>query len=167
MQQQAFDYSELLAEEFNIQGVQVGEIVQVDNDGQIWVDFPENPSTPATARSIVLMDIKEWRQAMDSKRSTLIVFQGGDPCKPIILGFVQTTIIDTFMDTLMTSVEKPQQIIVDGEKVVVEAKEEIVLRCGKGSIGLYKNGRVVIKGTNLINRSMGVNKIKGAAVRIN
>lgn len=167
MQQQAFDYSELLAEDFNIQGVQVGEIVQVGDDGQIWVDFPENPSTPATARSIVLMDIKEWRQAMDSKRPTLLVFQGGDPCNPIILGFVQTTRIDTLMDTLMTSVEKPQQIIVDGEKVVIEAKEEIVLRCGKGSICLYKNGRVVIKGTNLVNRSRGVNKIKGAAVRIN
>jgi uncharacterized protein (DUF2345 family) len=55
----------------------------------------------------------------------------------------------------------------DDERVVVTAEREIVLRCGDASITLTRAGKVLIKGTYVLSRARGYNKIKGAAVDIN
>ena len=60
--------------------------------------------------------------------------------------------------------EKPEEEVVDGRKIAFIAKEEIVLRCGKSSITLTKAGKVIIRGAYLLNRSSGVNRIKGGSV---
>lgn len=57
--------------------------------------------------------------------------------------------------------------MVDGSEVVLEVQDEIVLRCGKASITLRRNGRIVIRGTYVENRAEGVNRIKGGSVQIN
>ena len=49
----------------------------------------------------------------------------------------------------------------------ITAEKEIVLKCGKASITLTKAGKVIIRGTYLLNRSSGVNRIKGGSVQIN
>ena len=59
------------------------------------------------------------------------------------------------------------EALVDGRRVVVEAEDEIVLRCGEASITLRRNGRVVVRGTYVETRSKGVNRIKGGSVQIN
>jgi len=56
------------------------------------------------------------------------------------------------------------EVRVDGERVVFDAKKEIVLRCGKASITLTRAGKVLIRGAYLLNRSSGVNRIKGGSV---
>jgi hypothetical protein len=65
--------------------------------------------------------------------------------------------------------QKPGQVEVDadGERMIVSAKEELVLRCGKASITLTKAGKVLIKGSYLLSRSSGVNRIKGGSVQLN
>jgi hypothetical protein len=62
---------------------------------------------------------------------------------------------------------EPVDAILDGRRVVIDAREEIVLRCGKASITLRRNGRVIIRGTYVETDSEGVNRIKGGTVRIN
>jgi len=56
---------------------------------------------------------------------------------------------------------------VDGERVVLTGRREVVLRCGKASIALSADGRVVIKGANLLATSSGLHRIRGGAVQIN
>jgi hypothetical protein len=56
---------------------------------------------------------------------------------------------------------------VDGKRIVIDGKDEIVLRCGHASITLRRNGRVVIRGTYVESRSKGTNRIKGGSVLIN
>ena len=65
--------------------------------------------------------------------------------------------------------DKPAQVEVDtdGERLVVSAKEEIVLRCGAASITLTKAGKVLIRGTYVLSRSSGVNRVKGGSVQLN
>jgi uncharacterized protein (DUF2345 family) len=64
--------------------------------------------------------------------------------------------------------KQPQmQAIVDGETVKIEASKQIILRCGKGSITITKNGKIVLRGTHMFSRSSGPNRIKGASVQIN
>src|SRR5262245_19211651 len=59
------------------------------------------------------------------------------------------------------------EAVVDGRRVVVEAQDEIVLRCGEASVTLRRNGRIVVRGTYVETRSKGVNRIKGGTVQIN
>ena len=56
---------------------------------------------------------------------------------------------------------------IDGERLEFSAEREIVLRCGKASITLTREGKVLIKGAYLSSRSSGVNRIKGGSVQIN
>jgi hypothetical protein len=56
---------------------------------------------------------------------------------------------------------------VDGERLVLEADREIVLRCGKSSITLKADGRVNVKGTQLLSRADGQNRVQGATVQLN
>ncbi len=66
--------------------------------------------------------------------------------------------------------EQPGQVEVDadGERLVVSAKEQLVLRCGKASITLTKAGKVLIEGSlRAVSRSTGVNRIKGGSVQLN
>jgi hypothetical protein len=65
--------------------------------------------------------------------------------------------------------QEPQVIEadVDGRRVRIVAREQIVLECGEASITLHRNGRIVIKGTYVETSSEGTNRIKGGQVRIN
>ena len=56
---------------------------------------------------------------------------------------------------------------VDGNRVHLEGRDEIVLSCGKASITLRRNGRVIIRGAYVETRSSGTNRIKGASVALN
>ena len=55
----------------------------------------------------------------------------------------------------------------DGQRLIVSAKEQLVLRCGKASITLTKAGKVLVEGTYLLSRSTGVNRVKGGSVQLN
>lgn len=59
------------------------------------------------------------------------------------------------------------EVDADGERMMVSAKEQLVLRCGKASITLTKAGKVIIKGSYVLSRSSGVNRIKGGSVQLN
>jgi hypothetical protein len=63
--------------------------------------------------------------------------------------------------------EPPLEAVVDGKRVVIDAQDEVVIRCGKASITLRRNGRVIIRGTYVETRSEGVNRIRGGSVQIN
>jgi hypothetical protein len=56
---------------------------------------------------------------------------------------------------------------VDGRRVRITAKDEIVLECGQASVTLRRNGRIIIRGTYVETHSEGTNRIKGGQVRIN
>jgi hypothetical protein len=60
-----------------------------------------------------------------------------------------------------------RDITIDGKTLTFDADEQIVLRCGKASITLTKAGKIIIRGAYLLNRSSGVNRIKGGSVQIN
>jgi hypothetical protein len=58
-------------------------------------------------------------------------------------------------------------VTVDGRQVTLEGRDEVVLRCGQSSITLTKDGRVVVKGVEIVSRASRTNKIKGGNVNIN
>ena len=132
------------------------------------------------ARSIVLL------RGAQVGRDVLVVFDGGDVTKPIIVGVLESApmVRDDAAPALPASgldgvavenkphpgrgADRPVQLRVDGEeRLVIEAQRELVLRCGAASITLTRAGKIVIDGTYVLSRSSGYNKIKGAAIDIN
>lgn len=59
------------------------------------------------------------------------------------------------------------QADVDGRRVRLSALDEVIIECGKASITLRRNGKVIIRGTQVETNSEGTNRIKGGQVRIN
>jgi hypothetical protein len=94
--------------------------------------------------------------------SVALMFDGGDAERPIVMGLLRDT-------AGWPLAEEPDQVQVDadGQRLVVTAKEQLVLRCGKASITLTKAGKVLIEGTYVLNRSSGVNRVKGGSVQLN
>ena len=92
------------------------------------------------------------------------LFDGGDRERPIIIGVLQSPEV---VSKPMDSSARHLTVDADDDRFVVTAEREIVLRCGDSSITLTRSGKVIIKGSYILSRSTGYNKIKGAAIDIN
>jgi hypothetical protein len=96
----------------------------------------------------------------------LVVYESGDHEKPIAIAVlhspdIESAEIDGAID------ETTIHSIVDDEQVVLNARRKIELRCGKGSITITPDGKIVLRGTHLLSRSSGPLRIKGGHVDIN
>jgi hypothetical protein len=141
-----------------VHGVVVGELLALAEDGTTpLVRFPGQIGESAVAA----------RSSIDLHgphigRSVVLMFEHGDPARPIVMGVLRGT-------TGWPLVDKPAQVDVDadGQRLIVSAKEQLVLRCGQASITLTRAGKVLIEGSFLLSRSTGVNRIKGGSVQLN
>jgi hypothetical protein len=141
-----------------LHGVVIGELLALSDDGTTpLVRFAGQAGESAVAaRSSVDL------HGPHIGRSVVLVFEQGDPARPIVIGVLRGA-------TGWPQADKPAQVDVDadGQRLIVSAKEQLVLRCGKASITLTKAGKVLIEGAYLLSRSTGVNRIKGGSVQLN
>jgi hypothetical protein len=145
----------------------VGRIVRVSEEGRAFVDWPGNLLGALEARSIV-EPAGRCDSAVPEETPVLLVFENGDPSLPIVIGVIRDTVGPSASGQAATfSVERPKDAALDGRTVLLDAREEILLRCGKSSILLRKDGKIIVKGTEIVSRASGTNKIRGAAVKIN
>lgn len=96
-------------------------------------------------------------------REVLVVFENGAADKPVIIGVLEAQALQE----PSVAVAPALQARVDGERCVIEAEREIVLKCGEASITLTRAGKVLIRGRYVLSRSTGSHKIQGASVDIN
>jgi phage baseplate assembly protein gpV len=92
----------------------------------------------------------------------VLMFDGGDPAKPIVMGVLRDAAGWPLDDQPGTV-----QVDADGERLVVRARTQLVLRCGRASITLTSAGKVLVEGTYVSSRSTGVNRIKGGSIQLN
>lgn len=53
------------------------------------------------------------------------------------------------------------------DELVIEAKQALTLRVGDGSITIRADGRILIKGSDLVSHARRTNRIRGGSVAIN
>ena len=145
----------------------VGQIVKITEEGQALVNYLGNAIGPVEARSVIDTPSKPDNHG-GGDVSVLLVFEDGDITLPIIVGIIHNTLYPlTSSEAVTVPMDGPRDVVLDGRKMVLDAKEEIVLRCGKSSVTLKKDGKIVVKGAQIVSQASGTNKIRGAAVRIN
>lgn len=152
------------------EGVVVGTLHGTSHPGALYVDYAGNGHGPLPARTTVPLSTDQIAAALRGSQGVLLVFEGRDPALPIIIGLVQSSPASPFAELLSPSRQPPERALearLDGERVVLNAEREIVLRCGAASITLRSDGKVLIRGAYVETHSRGVNCIKGGSVRIN
>ena len=148
----------VLLKQHKIDGVVIGLLLSINDQGQPLVVYPGNPQeTAIPARSTAQFDSK------DTGCEVALLFEGGDPQLPLIIGKIQ----QTQKEPTVEQGQQPDTAEMDGESIVLSAKQNITLKCGKASITLTKAGKIILRGAYVLSRSSGVNKIKGGSVHIN
>lgn len=139
-----------------LDGVVIGVLMSFTESGMPLVAFPGNQSeTGVYAHSTTVF------KSDDIGCQVALLFEGGDPQRPIVIGRIQHP------EQIVQSGQQKMSAELDDEHLEFKANKEIVLRCGKASITLTKAGKIILRGAYVLSRSSGVNKIKGGSVHIN
>jgi hypothetical protein len=136
----------------------IGELIAIADEGRTpLVLYPGQPGSAAVSGRAVL-DL----HGSHIGQPVVLMFEGGDPTRPIVMGVLR--------QSEGWPLERPPgevQVDADGQRLLVTAKEQLVLRCGMASITLTRAGKVLIQGSYVLSRSAGVNRIKGGSVQLN
>jgi hypothetical protein len=146
----------------SIAGVVLGRLAGLGPQGQPMVDFTGNRMgrpLPAVATSHFT--------AADIGVDVALVFENGDPGRPVVIGPVVKPEAASPSADLSPAKPEAQSVTVDGERITFDAEQEIVLRCGASSITLTRAGKIILRGKYILSRSAGVNRIKGASIQLN
>ena len=50
---------------------------------------------------------------------------------------------------------------------MIEGEGELILRCGRATVTLREDGKIVIRGVDVLSRASRTNRIKGGSVQLN
>jgi hypothetical protein len=147
-----------------LHGIVIGKLINFDHKGEPLVDFVGNHrDAPIAARSTTTLGKEAIGQDI------VLMFDEGDCHRPIVMGLVQHSGEQNkfALEGKLGGQSNSLVTEIDGERLVFTAQREIVLRCGDASITLTRTGKVLIRGTYVLNHSFGLNRIKGGSVQIN
>jgi hypothetical protein len=138
--------------------VVVGELIALKDHGRTpLVLYPgQEGSAAVAARSTVDL------QGSQIGKHVLLLFESNKNAEPIVIGVLRES-------NGWAPGEEAAHVDVqaDGDRLVVSAKKQLVLCCGRARITLTQEGKVLIEGTYVSSRSSGLHRIKGGAVHIN
>jgi hypothetical protein len=119
-------------------------------DGHPMVVFPGNTVDAAIAAKTLQEITYE-----DIGAEVALLFENGDYTQPVIMGRIRTPSVET---------DDPER-----EKRITKltASDRLELRCGDASVILTRDGRVTVRGTDIVNRASGSNRLRGGSVHIN
>jgi len=138
--------------------VVIGELIGMTNDGRTPLVMYEGQPGSAALEARSTVDLHSAHVG----HQIVLTFVGADPRQPVVMGVLRESTRWPVPDQPATV-----DVDVDGERMVISAKEQLVLRCGKASVTLTKAGKVLIQGTYVSSRSSGVNRVKGGSVQLN
>ncbi|MCX4241407.1 DUF6484 domain-containing protein [Paraliomyxa miuraensis] len=123
-------------------------VVRLERDGTPVVEVDGQPIRARATVAVAPQDV--GGQAM-------VTFLEGDPSQPVITGL--------FVEPKAPPRRRHLQLRAD--ELDLQAASKITLQCGKASITLHRDGKVVVRGTHVLSRATGVNRIRGGSVELN
>lgn len=132
--------------------LEAAQVARIGNRGSVDVIT----STGVEQRGCTLLETSNGPPLRLAVGDRVLIWRadaGNDPV--VILGRVASTEL-----AVVDPSERP-------EELVFEAAKTIVLKCGASSVTLRHDGKVLIKGTELVSHAHRLNRIKGGSVAIN
>ena len=139
----------------------VGELVGLRNEEpRALVVFPGHAgAVPLAARSVVDL------HGAHIGASVVLMFDDGELTQPIVMGVIR--VLGGVAGWPVAPRPQRVEIDADGERLLVGAQRQLVLRCGAASITLESNGKVSIRGTQIVSEAEGANRVRGGSVQLN
>ncbi len=149
-----------------IEGPRVGRVASA-RAGEVKVELPGSGRGPTSARVSAGLDDAALERAAQARQEALLLFEDGDPGRPVVIALLRsaTPHLDAVLAGPLPAAETTARV--DGRRVEIEGREEVVLRCGKASVTLRRDGKVTVRGVNVVTQADGVQKIRGGKVEIN
>lgn len=149
-----------------VEGASIGRIVSFEG-GELRVDYDGNRNGPLAARISAALGDDALSAAARDRQDALLLFENADPARPVVVALLRsaTPLVDAILAGPLPRTEKVARL--DGKRVALEGKEEVVLVCGKASLTLRRDGRVVLRGVDVVTQAERVQKIRGGKVQIN
>ena len=91
-----------------------------------------------------------------------LAFADGDPRRPLVMGVLREDGAPALAGAIGAV-----DLSADGQRLLVTARDRLVLRCGEASITLTRAGKVLICGTYVLSQSSGANRLKGGSIQLN
>lgn len=142
-------------------GLVTGHLAGVDPEGRLLFEADGAAGEPfPVAIGVPVSDGALVKGARLRRRGLVAPLAGGGFA---LVGFARERVAPKVRDAGPGELE----VVVDGETLQIVAERQIELRCGKASLLLRADGRVVLSGTYVVSTSRGPNKIKGATIALN
>jgi hypothetical protein len=144
-------------------GPAIGTLVGFARSGAARVTVGEGSAACLEARSCVTFE------AADVGRRVVLIFEAGEPESPIVLGVLKSDVVplNGEVESEVDASRVKKEVELDGKMVELTAQDTLTLRCGKASITLARDGKIVIRGMHVVTHAEGVNRIKGGSVQLN
>jgi hypothetical protein len=127
-----------------------------------FADGGRTPLVVLSGTSAVRADVAIDLHGAHIGRDVVVLVATAGPARPLVIGVERG-------DVGWPMREQPAQVDVtaDGERLVVEARAQLVLRCGKASLTLHADGRVEVRGDTIVSQASGANHVRGGSVQLN
>lgn len=136
-------------------GMAIGRLSQVDETGDIRVDIDAFGLASLHARAMITLTGEHVGQPV------VLGFESSDPQRPIVLGLLLTPVEQVSPDPASPGVHRVRR------RCVVNAEEELELRCGDAVILLEADGHITIRGVSITSHASAVQRLRGGSVQIN
>ncbi len=94
--------------------------------------------------------------------AVLVMIPAGDGERGVIVGRIGPPALATTLGPATSALSEDMP-----SELVLEARESLTLRVGEGSITIRADGKILIKGKDLVSHAKRVNRIRGGSVAIN
>jgi hypothetical protein len=122
-----------------------GQLVEIGDDGQLVVVLPGGQQIAC-----------DWLEQSGIGRAAL---QRGDAVLAMVDASLARGIVVGRIGPYRTPATEP--------KLMLEATESVVLKCGESSVDLRADGKVTVRGDDVLLRAKGTQRIKAGTVSIN
>jgi hypothetical protein len=141
----------------------LGRIVEIDEAGRPRVSFADLVGPPPIARTLGEVTRTQLEAACAEGRSILLGFLDGRADSPVIMSLASVA------EPARPAAGPVAEVVIDGESStrVIEAREELLLRCGEATISLRADGTIKILGRDVTSWARRRQRIRGGSVAIN
>jgi hypothetical protein len=141
-------------------GAVVGTLVGFAADGRPLISSTAQ-ADPSPQPALSCVHLNERQIGAD----VVFVVESGERRTPIILGVLVPS--EPVVAGRKVATVTAAEVQIDGTVIVIDAEKSVTLRCGEASITLRRDGKIVVKGINIISSAQGANRIVGGSIELN
>jgi hypothetical protein len=130
----------------------IGEVVEVTESGTVMVTLDGDAADPVPCEMLVTTDAAP---AVLAPGDRVLAWIASGGVSAVVLGRIGPS-----RGFTPDAADMP-------DSLTLQAKHSLTLRVGDGSITIREDGKILIKGKDLVSHAQRMNRIKGGAVSIN